>query len=242
MYTNELRDILENIQNDSTIESIVQRLVSLKDNLGFDDVVYVILDHPEIAANQPKTVCTYSQNWIDYYYDNNLFNIDPVIRTSQQTAHPFSWKNIQFSRNEQKFMNSSSDFGVARHGYSIPIRHGQHEFAMLSVTSKGNDEYWADLEHESIPIIKMLAHYYHNKFVTILNEADAAPEVPHLTDREKECLLWSARGKSAWETAQILKIAERTVTFHTNNACKKLGTSNRMMAVVQAIQQKIIFI
>jgi DNA-binding NarL/FixJ family response regulator len=38
--------------------------------------------------------------------------------------------------------------------------------------------------------------------------------VPSLTRREGECLGWCAEGKSYWETAVILGISERTVSFH----------------------------
>jgi LuxR family transcriptional activator of conjugal transfer of Ti plasmids len=57
-----------------------------------------------------------------------------------------------------------------------------------------------------------------------------------LSEREKVCLLWTARGKSSWEIGRILGISENTVIFHIKNAMKKLGTKNRTLAAVKAIQ------
>ena len=56
-----------------------------------------------------------------------------------------------------------------------------------------------------------------------------------LTEREKECLLWAAEGKTSWETAQILQISERTVIFHLQNAARKLKVVNRQHAIARAV-------
>lgn len=59
---------------------------------------------------------------------------------------------------------------------------------------------------------------------------------PRLTPREKECLQWAAFGKSEWEVSQILGISEHTAEKHLLNAKTKLGASNRVHAVAEAIR------
>ncbi|WP_404933851.1 autoinducer binding domain-containing protein [Nitratireductor sp. L15S-10] len=61
-------------------------------------------------------------------------------------------------------------------------------------------------------------------------------ELPRLTPREKECLQWAAFGKSEWEVSQILGISEHTAEKHLLNAKTKLGASNRVHAVAEAIR------
>lgn len=61
-----------------------------------------------------------------------------------------------------------------------------------------------------------------------------------LTPREFECLFWLSRGKTAMEIAELLKITRRTVAFHTDNICIKLGASNRTQAIAIAIAQNLI--
>ncbi|WP_295808673.1 autoinducer binding domain-containing protein [uncultured Nitratireductor sp.] len=61
-------------------------------------------------------------------------------------------------------------------------------------------------------------------------------EMPRLTPREKECLQWAALGKSEWEVSQILGISEHTAEKHLLNAKTKLGASNRVHAVAEAIR------
>ena len=63
---------------------------------------------------------------------------------------------------------------------------------------------------------------------------------PQLTEREIECLGWTARGKSCWEVARILSISENTVNFHLKNAVRKLDASNKCHAAALAVSRGIV--
>jgi len=57
-----------------------------------------------------------------------------------------------------------------------------------------------------------------------------------LTERELTCLQWVAIGKTSWETGRIMGLAERTINFHIQNACRKLGVHGRQAAITMALQ------
>jgi DNA-binding CsgD family transcriptional regulator len=57
-----------------------------------------------------------------------------------------------------------------------------------------------------------------------------------LTRRERQCLAWCAEGKSYWETAVILGIAERTVSFHMEAVRGKLNAGSNAHAVAIAVR------
>jgi len=59
---------------------------------------------------------------------------------------------------------------------------------------------------------------------------------PSLTRREIECLGWCAEGKSYWETAVILGISERTVSFHMEAVRTKLKATSNAHAVAMALR------
>jgi len=61
-----------------------------------------------------------------------------------------------------------------------------------------------------------------------------------LNERERECLTWSARGKTSPEIAAILNLSKRTVNFHIENACRKLNVATRTEAVVKAASGRLI--
>lgn len=56
-----------------------------------------------------------------------------------------------------------------------------------------------------------------------------------LTDRQRDCVVWAARGKSDWEIAQILGIGHETVIRHLKQARERYGVSKRTMLAVSAL-------
>lgn len=68
-----------------------------------------------------------------------------------------------------------------------------------------------------------------------VTDADTLVGMP-LTLREREALTWSAIGKTAQETADIMNIARQTATLHLNNAAAKLGCSRTIQAVTAALR------
>jgi DNA-binding NarL/FixJ family response regulator len=61
-----------------------------------------------------------------------------------------------------------------------------------------------------------------------------------LNEREVQCLTWAARGKTSSEIATILGVTKRTVDFHIEGACRKLGVSSRTEAVLRASAGRLI--
>ena len=56
-----------------------------------------------------------------------------------------------------------------------------------------------------------------------------------LTQRELHCLKWVAIGKTSWETARILGLAESTINAHIQSASRKLGVNGRQAAIIVAL-------
>ncbi|MDI7861519.1 LuxR family transcriptional regulator [Rhizobiaceae bacterium n13] len=57
-----------------------------------------------------------------------------------------------------------------------------------------------------------------------------------LTEREIDCLTWTAAGKTSVEISEILSLSEHTVNHYLNRAAKKLDTVNRTQAVARALR------
>ena len=61
-----------------------------------------------------------------------------------------------------------------------------------------------------------------------------------LTEREIQCLSWTAAGKTSLEIAEILGLSEHTVNHYLNQVTRKLEAVNRTQAVVKAIRRGLI--
>jgi DNA-binding CsgD family transcriptional regulator len=64
--------------------------------------------------------------------------------------------------------------------------------------------------------------------------------MPQLTARETEVLLCAAKGMTAAETGDHLKISSRTVEIHVRTAKQKLKSRWLVHAVALAMKQRII--
>ena len=59
--------------------------------------------------------------------------------------------------------------------------------------------------------------------------------MPKLTDRQRDCVLWAARGKSDWEISRILDVGEETVIRHVKQARERYGVQKRSLLIIRAL-------
>lgn len=65
-------------------------------------------------------------------------------------------------------------------------------------------------------------------------------EKAKLSERERECLLWTAEGKTSFEIGKIVGISEHTVNYYLNTAAGKLNATNRVQAVAIALRNDLL--
>lgn len=65
-------------------------------------------------------------------------------------------------------------------------------------------------------------------------------KIATLSPRQAEVLQWCSLGKSNSVIASILGISEKTIEFHLSSIFRKLEVNGRMLAVLKAIELKLI--
>ncbi|AKM09135.1 hypothetical protein AB433_02775 [Croceicoccus naphthovorans] len=65
-------------------------------------------------------------------------------------------------------------------------------------------------------------------------------EIPALSERERECLLWVSAGHTTQQIADQLSLADRTVNEYISKATRKLHASNRAHACARSILLSLI--
>ena len=61
------------------------------------------------------------------------------------------------------------------------------------------------------------------------------PPAARLTDRQRDCVVWAARGKSDWEIARILDLRPDTVVQYLKRARERYGVTKRTMLAIHAL-------
>lgn len=209
---------------------------------GFDRFAYLALRLPE-SGRAPFVVTTYPQDWAVHYTDQDYVNFDPVLLQATGTMRPFNWHTLaadpKLSTNQHRVLDEARDFGITNGG-TVPIHAPGGGFSTLSVASSVmSDREFAREWRRLSPYLHMAALYSHSAVeARLLNSSRAEPIA--LTDRERECLLWTARGKTSAEIGTILAISSETVVFHLKNAMRKLSVYSKHHAVVKAIMMGVI--
>ncbi|MBC7905156.1 MAG: LuxR family transcriptional regulator [Rhodospirillaceae bacterium] len=190
---------------------------------------------------KPFFITTYPQPWVEHYDNNNYLQIDPVMQDAPSRSTPMHWgtreHRKQMSPRQKRFLNEAAEMGLCQ-GAAIPIHAAGGEFGLVSVAVDATPRQFDTMMRTHQHQLHLISLYYHahvaEKFIS--NES---PKVS-VTTRERECLLWSALGKSSWEISEILTISEATVNFHMQNAMRKLEVYSRPHAIVKAVMMGII--
>ena len=61
------------------------------------------------------------------------------------------------------------------------------------------------------------------------------PRAPDLTQRQLDCIVLMAQGKSDWDTGKILGISQRTVQEHLDTARRRYSVGSRTQLLVRTL-------
>ncbi len=207
---------------------------------GYDRIAFAAVTPAAQTAVQsilprPALVVSCAQPWIDHYIGQRYQDVDPCLLLAPGRLRPYTWAETlaseHLSLRQRRLFDESRDAGL-RDGVCIPVHGpaGESYVVSLAATMHGND----GAVH--LGTLQILATQLQLAYTALARGATTAVATIHLTERERECLTWTAQGKSAWSISRILGVSEHTVQFHLKGAIRKIGAGNRVQAVVKAVR------
>jgi DNA-binding CsgD family transcriptional regulator len=236
---------IRRIMTVGSFADLKDELVQRSKRLGFEHYVY--------RARFPNLRTGFNEicfdncpgGWRRYYLKQGTGSeSDPLRARALQQATPILWREAL--PQVPNLMRKAREFGFAT-GVILPMHAPAGQWSALSLikTEGGVEAERAILD--TMAAAQLFAAYVHEATARIIRRRlDASVAVqqpaPHLalSQRERQCLVLAARGKTAAEIGKSLQIAERTVVFHLANARKKLGTASSPHAVVRAVSLGLI--
>jgi DNA-binding CsgD family transcriptional regulator len=226
-----------------SLSTLFDLLVDCAANEGFSEIAYGALTYNEPVRlpehPMPAIAVNFPLHWREHYFERKYYEVDPVVRRTPMFSKPFIWdqlvKGEQLQANERQVMEESKEAGL-KHGVSVPLFGPSGRVSVVSFASRFDD---ADPLHQ-LSHLNVLAWQFHVAFAAIAQPTEQKKERIELSARERDCLRWTAEGKSSWDIGMILNISDNTVTFHIKKAMRKLNTTSRTVAVVKAIRLNLI--
>lgn len=184
----------------------------------------------------PAAALDYPEDWVRHYARQGYEKIDPVLLLSPFTTKPLVWedceKRPELTEAQRRLFREARDMKLLD-GVSFPLHAPMGGTYVLSLASPAAQPDY----RRHLPVLRAYAHQFFAAYSDLSPPGSGG--VP-LTARERDCLLWSARGKSNWDIGAILHISEHTVDFHLRKAMAKLGAGSRIIAIVTAIRRGLI--
>ena len=170
----------------------------------------------------------------------------PLRRLALQEVTPLPWRKI--AARHGKAFAKAGEFGLVT-GVSCSVHGPRGQWSLTSFALARGGSAAERRILATLPDCQLVAcavHYAAARIarrgvdrVETLRELDGTRN-RLLSDRESQCLIQSARGKTTSEIGQALQISERTVAFHLSNVRRKLGAANSCHAVTKAFSLKLI--
>jgi LuxR family quorum sensing-dependent transcriptional regulator len=221
-------DAIEAAKSSACVISQFERMIG---ELGFH--AYIMAGIPLAGQSLQQTTIAngWPAEWFELYNRENLSAVDPVPRHCFNTLNPFEWNEAPYDRERDpaahRVMQRAQDFRF-NDGFCIPI-HYDNETGAISIAGER-----PELDPETKSALHLMSVFTHSRLRALAKPKPGEP-MRRLTGTEAEVLRWAARGKTAWETSQILHISERNVRWHLEEAQRKLMTKNKTATVAVAL-------
>ena len=201
---------------------------------------FALTHHVDLTAAPHSTIRlhTYPDRWVDYFDRNGLAASDPIHRASQQTAIGFAWRHvprmIPLTMLDREILARAEDHGIGD-GVTIPANvPGEVTGSCSFATPAGQ------VAPDRLALAQLVGAFAFEAARRVWKVRPSAPAVTpvarsRLTDRQRDCLIWAARGKSDWEISVILGISEETVAQHIRQACERYGVQKRTSLIIHAL-------
>lgn len=209
---------------------------------GYDRYLYAMITEDPVHAwhRVPRILGNYPESWMAHYVRSGYMDIDPLKEAAPLLRNAFRWddvpKLINLSPKQRNCFYGGIEAGL-NCGVGVPFHGPFGEVAGIGLTSSHKK---IDVNKNVLSTLSLLSQQFHTAYLGLLTDPASRPAVK-LTPREREVLLWSARGKSNWAIGEILGVSEETVKFHIKQCIAKLGSDSKITAVVKAIRLHLIY-
>ena len=217
-------------------DELAAAIANMTTELGFQ---YFALTHhvDMLAANGSAIrIHNYPSQWADYY-DGNAFGVsDPVHRASHVTSIGFTWSQmaimIPLTKDDRRVLALGREQGIGD-GFTVPAHVPGEARGSCSFANRAG----RPMPNDMLPLAQLAGAFAFEAARRLWSGRGHLPASPQtmLTDRQRDCALWVARGKGDWEISRILGVSEETVARHVKLACERYDVNKRTSLVILAL-------
>ena len=227
-------ELVDRISDCKTSYDILRLTREIAKSYGF--AYFSIIRLPN-ADERNLSALSIISNWppdlINRYDQLGLLENSPVIGTLRRSTSPLVWRLEDINKDRPDGREDEVTTLFAAHGFHrgvyLPVQEASGERGAVSFSGTRDTPSKTELME-----LSYVSNLVYEKVAEIKKPAPTPDQV--LSARERECLHWTASGKTSSEIATILALSEHTVNHYLSAACQKLTATNRAHAVARAIR------
>ena len=197
---------------------------------------FIVLRAPEgeeVKIGELAIITNWDPEFIGGYDSLQLATKSPMFATLKKSTLPHIWRIEEEAKtseveHERDAAFLFEEFGI-KNGVVFHVFGPAGQRGALGLSGRRTDP-------ENFELMEMSFVAMHAFEVLCNLDVMRAKTVDTLTYREKECIYWTACGKTSSEVGEILKISDNTVNNYLASAAMKLETANKAHTVAKAIR------
>ncbi len=235
----QLDGFLESCAKATWTEQLWYAAIEFFASQGFSSICYQHL--PPLGAPDEDKIRVassgYDEAWSRKYIGEKMYRTDPFPAQALSGEESFRWSEIRKLREmtdpELRILELVE--GRGGDGLAVPVfgPGGRNGYFGLGFSNPD-----CLMAKTVVYRHQMACQAAHLRYCLLMRLH--LPEMPVLSMRERELLGWVARGKSNNVIAEIMNISPHTVDAYLRRVFYKLGTTDRISAVVKAIGSGLI--
>ncbi|MEP9360032.1 LuxR family transcriptional regulator [Sphingomonas sp. KR3-1] len=236
MLAEEFDDQTKHLKTIGDLEHLLGRATT---TMGFR--YFALMHHVDTAEGPGPSLRlhNYPSAFSSWFDENRYGRLDPVHRACHRTTKGFRWAHvaamIDLGRTDHEIFERARQEGIGN-GFTVPAHvpgesRGSCSFAVSDTH---------DVPEDWLPVAQLIgvSAFETARRLALPGGPDGGPL--RLTARQRDCVIWAARGKTDWEIGQILGLSKETVRQHLKQARERYGIQKRSQLAVRALYDGII--
>lgn len=232
-----VRDFINGCDSVEDMAALREAVQTSCRELGFD--FFAIVHH--IRFGRPTSdkvrLTNYPLEWIARLREQDNFQ-EPVLKAAERMSSGFLWsrlhEHVPLGDREMKYMNGARRYGLTE-GFTVPNHIPGETLGSCHFVVTRREH----LPEHNLPAAQALGCFAFEAARRLIQKTQQPceqylPAAP-LTERQRECVLYAAKGKSDSVIAQLLNIRPRTVNEHIEAAKRRYLVATRTQLIVRAL-------
>jgi LuxR family quorum-sensing system transcriptional regulator CciR len=231
-----IQDFVSAASKVDVMTDLKQLVADAAQGLGFD--YYALVHHVRFGVpSRYVRLTNYPLEWLAFVREQTRLH-DPVLRAAERASSGFTWDKlgslVTMTRAEEEYMRRAERYGIAK-GYTVPNHVPGETFGSCHFVVRQEGKF----PERNISAAQALGNFAFEAARQLIAERQEAGEAwvepAPLSERQRECLLFVAKGKSDSIIGQLLNIKPRTVNEHIEAAKRRYSVATRSQLLVRAL-------